>query len=142
MSGECTDVGEGGKDGEGQVDPDIMRKIQEWTDLKDKFIYFNDLLISSRSYLNPRIMERMIKYLKINECGTNFPKSKFDPEEYTMEAFHLKMGAAKKREAHLRSETHNRKSSSSNTSPSKRRKFTSPQRTRRSSKTSRNKNLS
>lgn len=84
IASHCGDV-------EGEVDPEILHKIREWTELKKKNIYFNDLLSSSRSYLNPRIIERMIKYLKIDEYETNFQKARFDPSDYTEEIFNRRM---------------------------------------------------
>lgn len=57
-----------------------------------KHLNFNHELRKSKGYRNPSFMERVIEYMEIDEIGSYFDKSIFDPHGYHPEDFYDALG--------------------------------------------------
>lgn len=51
-------------------------------------MHFNHRLIKTRDFRNPSILTKLIEYLELDEYGSNFPVSVFDPKGFPEEAFY------------------------------------------------------
>jgi hypothetical protein len=54
-------------------------KVAQFTELKRQGRHFNDTLMRNKAFRNPHIYSKLVEFVDIEETGTNFPKSIWDP---------------------------------------------------------------
>lgn len=64
------------------VDAELQDKIENFTRLKERGILFNDRLGTTHAFKNPAMMNKMISFLQIDQYGSNYSKSEFDPAKF------------------------------------------------------------
>jgi hypothetical protein len=69
----------------GECDPDVQARVARWLALQARGRRLTDELRSSRDYRNPEFFRKMVEYWEIDEYGTCFPPSVFDPGGLPME---------------------------------------------------------
>ncbi|PVU99584.1 hypothetical protein BB560_005479 [Smittium megazygosporum] len=63
-------------------DEQLEEKFQHFYDLKKQGFHFNEQLIKNKNFNNPSIYDKLLEHLEIQELGTNFPISQFNPKEF------------------------------------------------------------
>ncbi|KAJ3311784.1 hypothetical protein HDV04_003796 [Boothiomyces sp. JEL0838] len=59
---------------------ELLNKIILWTDLMERGMHFNERLRNTHAFRNPRIMNKMIEFMELDQYGTEFKKDIFDPQ--------------------------------------------------------------
>ena len=73
----------------GSPDPNLAAKLDNFRQLRNRGIYFNDQLASNKSFRNPKILEKLRKYVGIDdEYGTNLPSSVWDPHKFARDQYY------------------------------------------------------
>jgi hypothetical protein len=73
----------------GSPDPNLTSKLDNFQQLRDRGIYFNDRLASNKSFRNPQLLGKLSGYVGIDdEYGTNLPPSIWDPHGFTRDQYH------------------------------------------------------
>ncbi|KAJ3226177.1 SAP30-binding protein [Clydaea vesicula] len=85
-----------------ECDPELQEKIIKWINLKkEKGISLNDTLSNSKAFKNPSIVDKLIGFLNLNEYGSNYEKSIFDPNGFSEDSYYDKLAEAQEREREL-----------------------------------------
>ncbi|CAJ0929520.1 unnamed protein product, partial [Mesorhabditis belari] len=79
-------------DAEDDPDPKVMEKFARCFEQKANGFDFNGLLQSDRKFTNPSGYVNIKKRFNIDETGTNFSKSLFDPNMFPEDCFYDKLG--------------------------------------------------
>ncbi|CAG8559034.1 2435_t:CDS:2 [Paraglomus occultum] len=82
-----------------ECDAELQNKIAQYRQLKDKGILFNDNLLKNKAFRNPHIYEKLVEFVELDETGSNFDKSVFDPYGFPPEAYAEKLAETQKRVA-------------------------------------------
>ena len=54
--------------------------------------HFNDSLMSNRSFRNPHLYAKLVEFVNVDECVTNFPKDIWDPRDVEDEWYADRIG--------------------------------------------------
>lgn len=63
----------------GECDPEIQNRVSKWIELQQHGRLLVDELRASRAYRNPEFFRKMVDYWEIDEYGTAFSETIFDP---------------------------------------------------------------
>ena len=73
----------------GSPDPNLTVKLDNFRQLRNRGIYFNDRLASNKSFRNPKLLDKLRRYVGIDdEYGTNLPSSVWDPHKFTRDQYY------------------------------------------------------
>ncbi|CAH0773742.1 unnamed protein product [Bemisia tabaci] len=73
----------------GRCSKELQDKINKYLDLmKTKRIDTNKMIQSRKDFRNPSIYEKLIQFCGINELGTNYPPSLYDPGKWGKESYY------------------------------------------------------
>jgi hypothetical protein len=50
-------------------------------------IYFNDRLMNNQAFRNPHLYAKLVEFLELDEIGSNFDPSVYDPHGWPEEAY-------------------------------------------------------
>lgn len=67
---------------EADVDPAVQAKVGGLQAMLERGIQFNERLQANQSFRNPHIYDRLVEFLDLDEFGTNFPKTWYDPSAF------------------------------------------------------------
>ncbi|KAJ1954545.1 hypothetical protein IWQ62_005734 [Dispira parvispora] len=70
-----------------ECDPEVQTKFSQWHELMQQGASFNAQLLHNKKYRNPHIYAKLIEFLDLDETGSNFPTSFFDPKAFTRQAY-------------------------------------------------------
>ncbi|KAJ1655583.1 SAP30-binding protein [Dispira simplex] len=70
-----------------ECDPEVQTKFSQWHELMQQGASFNSQLLHNKKYRNPHIYAKLIEFLDLDETGSNFPTSFFDPKAFTRQAY-------------------------------------------------------
>jgi len=62
-------------------------KIQQFRSLKAQGKHFNDNLMANKAFRNPHIYRKLVEFVGVDEKGTQFPRSMWDPHDVRDEWF-------------------------------------------------------
>ncbi|EUC65242.1 HCNGP-domain protein, partial [Rhizoctonia solani AG-3 Rhs1AP] len=79
------------------VDAELSAKISKFLALKKQGTHFNDILMKNKSFNNPHIYAKLVDFVEVDETGTNFPKSMWDPQDIQPEWYAEEIAAAQKK---------------------------------------------
>ncbi|CAE6433622.1 unnamed protein product [Rhizoctonia solani] len=82
---------------EDPVDAELSAKISKFLALKKQGTHFNDILMKNKSFNNPHIYAKLVDFVEVDETGTNFPKSMWDPQDIQPEWYAEEIAAAQKK---------------------------------------------
>ncbi|CAE6440925.1 unnamed protein product [Rhizoctonia solani] len=82
---------------EDPVDAELAAKIAKFLALKKQGTHFNDILMKNKSFNNPHIYTKLVDFVEVDETGTNFPKSAWDPHDIQPEWYAEELAAAQKK---------------------------------------------
>lgn len=74
----------------------MQAKLAQFHRLKNDPVdpkHFNDSLMSNRSFRNPHLYAKLVEFVDVDECTTNFPKEIWDPTDVKEEWYAEKIGA-------------------------------------------------
>ncbi|CAE6416236.1 unnamed protein product [Rhizoctonia solani] len=79
------------------VDAELAAKISKFLALKQQGTHFNDILMKNKSFNNPHIYAKLVDFVEVDETGTNFPKSMWDPHDIQPEWYAEEIASAQKK---------------------------------------------
>ncbi|CAE6477449.1 unnamed protein product [Rhizoctonia solani] len=82
---------------EDPVDTELAAKISKFLALKKQGTHFNDILMKNKSFNNPHIYAKLVDFVEVDETGTNFPKSMWDPHNIQPEWYADEIATAQKK---------------------------------------------
>ncbi|CAE6448104.1 unnamed protein product [Rhizoctonia solani] len=82
---------------EDPVDAELAAKISKFLALKKQGTHFNDILMKNKSFNNPHIYAKLVDFVEVDETGTNFPKSMWDPHDIQPEWYADELATAQKK---------------------------------------------
>ncbi|KAG8715513.1 hypothetical protein FRC11_003538 [Ceratobasidium sp. 423] len=82
---------------EDPVDAELSAKISKFLALKKQGTHFNDILMKNKSFNNPHIYAKLVDFVEVDETGTNFPKSMWDPHDIQPEWYAEEIASAQKK---------------------------------------------
>ncbi|EAL67592.1 hypothetical protein DDB_G0279635 [Dictyostelium discoideum AX4] len=71
-----------------QVDFGLKEKIIRYHKMKQDGISINQALRNSSSFKNPSVIEKLISFCEIDELGSNYPLSQFNPHSYPLDDYY------------------------------------------------------
>ncbi|KAK5582528.1 hypothetical protein RB653_004113 [Dictyostelium firmibasis] len=71
-----------------EVDLELKEKIFRYHKMKQNGISINQSLRSSQSFKNPSVIEKLIAFCEIDELGSNYPLSQFNPHSYSIDDYY------------------------------------------------------
>ncbi|KAJ3219279.1 hypothetical protein HDU67_001898 [Dinochytrium kinnereticum] len=75
----------------------LQAKIEKWTEMRQQGRLFNEQLARTHSFANPSIMSKLIEYIGLEEYGSNFEKSQFDPAGFPADSYYDEIVKAQKK---------------------------------------------
>lgn len=77
----------------GSPDPTLTQKLDNFRQLRDQGVYFNDRLGGNRGFRNPKLLERLRGYAGIeDEYGSHLPTSIWNPHGFSEDQYYDKLG--------------------------------------------------
>src|SRR5271170_3356377 len=77
----------------GTPDPTVSQKLQNFRQLRDQGVYFNDRLGGNRGFRNPKLLEKLRGYAGIeDEYGSHLPTSIWNPHGFQEDQYYDKLG--------------------------------------------------
>jgi hypothetical protein len=77
----------------GSPDPTLTQKLDNFRQLRDQGVYFNDRLGGNRGFRNPKLLERLRGYVGIeDEYGSHLPTSIWNPHGFSEDQYYDKLG--------------------------------------------------
>ncbi|KAJ1913788.1 SAP30-binding protein [Mycoemilia scoparia] len=70
---------------EGECDPGLQAKIEKFYEMRKQGLYFNAQMAKNKQYQNPNIYARLVEHLDLEQTGSNFDTSDFDPNGFPKE---------------------------------------------------------
>ena len=67
----------------------LQEKIKKFSLLSEKGINFNESLRNNQQFKNPSIIAKLIEMIKVDEFGSNYDKSVFNPNLKFIEGFYI-----------------------------------------------------
>jgi len=90
---------------EGEVDPSIQAKLQEAYKKKAAVGYsFNESLLRQKEFHNPYILTKLADYHNIDSNGSNYPRSHYDPHEFSRSDYYDDLARIQRVEEEKRAE--------------------------------------
>ncbi|KAI8384293.1 HCNGP-like protein-domain-containing protein [Radiomyces spectabilis] len=72
---------------EEECDPDREAQIMHYLSLRASGHRLNDHLQRNKAFRNPRIYTKLVEFVDVDECGSNFPKDDYDPHGFPKESY-------------------------------------------------------
>jgi hypothetical protein len=67
----------------GSPDPPLAKKIENFRELRERGVYFNERLGGNKGFRNPKLLERLRGYVGVDdEYGSHLPKEVWDPKGF------------------------------------------------------------
>ncbi|CAE6453764.1 unnamed protein product [Rhizoctonia solani] len=82
---------------EDPIDAELAAKISKFLALKKQGTHFNDILMKNKSFNNPHIYAKLVDFVEVDETGTNFPKSVWNPHDIKPEWYADELATAQKK---------------------------------------------
>ena len=77
----------------GSPDPILAQKLENFRQLQDQGVYFNDRLSGNRGFRNPKLLERLRGYAGVeDEYGSHLPESIWNPHGFSEDQYYDKLG--------------------------------------------------
>ena len=77
----------------GTPDPSLSNKLDNFRQLREKGVYFNDRLGGNKGFRNPKLLEKLLGYIGIeDEYGSHLPPSIWNPHGFSQDQFFDKIG--------------------------------------------------
>ena len=77
----------------GTPDPTLSEKLDNFRQLRDRGVYFNDRLGENRGFRNPKLLERLRGYAGVvDEYGSHLPVSVWNPHGFSEDQYYDKLG--------------------------------------------------
>ena len=77
----------------GTPDPSLSQKLQNFRQLRDRGVFFNDRLGENKGFRNPKLLERLRGYVGIeNQYGSHLPTSVWNPKSFPEDHYYDKLG--------------------------------------------------
>jgi hypothetical protein len=77
----------------GTPDPTLSQKLQNFRQLRDRGVYFNDRLGGNRGFRNPKLLEKLRGYAGIeDEYGSHLPLSTWNPHGFQEDQYYDRLG--------------------------------------------------
>jgi len=65
----------------GEVDPKLAEKFMQLVAKTGEGYSVNEHIRNAKSFRNPDILEKLVSFFDVRECGTNYPKALYDPND-------------------------------------------------------------
>lgn len=77
----------------GSPDPSLVKKIENFLQLRDTEVYFNDKLGTNRGFRNPKLLEKLRGYVGIeDEYGSNLLPTVWNPHGFNEDQYYDTLG--------------------------------------------------
>jgi hypothetical protein len=77
----------------GSPDPSLSRKLDNFQQLRDKGVFFNDRLGANKGFRNPKLLERLRGYVGVeDEYGSHLPETVWNPHGFREDQYFDKLG--------------------------------------------------
>jgi HCNGP-like protein len=77
----------------GSPDPTLSRKLDNFRQLRERGVYFNDRLGGNKGFRNPRLLERLRGYVGVeDEYGSQLPATVWNPHGFKEDQYFDKLG--------------------------------------------------
>jgi hypothetical protein len=77
----------------GSPDPSLTAKLDNFRQLRERGVFFNDRLGGNRGFRNPKLLERLRGYVGVeDEYGSHLPASVWDPHGFTQDQYYDVLG--------------------------------------------------
>jgi hypothetical protein len=82
----------------GTPDPALSNKLENFRQLREKGVYFNDRLGGNKGFRNPKLLEKLRGYVGIeDEYGSHLPTAIWNPHGFTEDQYFDKIGSVPNR---------------------------------------------
>jgi len=81
----------------GEVDSKLADKFRPLVAKTREGYSVNEHIRNAKSFRNPDILEKLVNYFDVRECGTNYPPSLYDPGELTREEHYDRLEEARRK---------------------------------------------
>lgn len=82
----------------GRVSPRIVEKAAKLYERMEAGMDMNMLIQNRKEFRNPSIYEKLIQFCGINELGTNYPASVYDPHKWGSESYYEELAKVQRTE--------------------------------------------
>lgn len=82
----------------GRVSPRIAEKVAKLYERMEAGMDMNMLIQNRKEFRNPSIYEKLIQFCGINELGTNYPATVYDPQKWGPESYYEELAMVQKNE--------------------------------------------
>lgn len=73
--------------------PSLSKKLDNFRQLRERGVFFNDRLGENRGFRNPKLLERLRGYVGIeDEYGSHLPREVWNPHDFTDDQYFDKIG--------------------------------------------------
>ena len=77
----------------GTPDPSLYNKLDNFRQLRERGVYFNDRLAGNKGFRNPKLLEKLRGYVGIeDEYGSHLPSSIWNPHGFSEDQYFDKIG--------------------------------------------------
>jgi hypothetical protein len=77
----------------GSPDPELAQKLENFRQLRQRGVYFNDRLGSNKGFRNPKLLDRLRGYVGIeDEYASHLPEKVWNPHGFKEDQFYDKLG--------------------------------------------------
>lgn len=77
----------------GSPDPELARKLDNFRQLRERGVYFNDRLGENKGFRNPKLLDRLRGYVGVeDEYGSHLPTTVWDPHGFTEDQYFDSLG--------------------------------------------------
>jgi len=80
----------------GDADPKLLEKYQRHVASVREGHSVNHFIRHQKRYRNPCLLEQLVKYLNVPECGSNYPPHLYDPNAFGAHQYYDKLEEARK----------------------------------------------
>jgi len=81
----------------GEIDSKLAERYQMLVAKTKEGYCVNEHIRNAKSFRNPDILEKLVKYFEVRECGTNYPASLYDPTAISAVDNYEKLEEARRR---------------------------------------------
>ncbi|KAK6624870.1 hypothetical protein RUM44_011734 [Polyplax serrata] len=80
----------------GRCSPRLIEKVMKLHEKIESGLDMNNMIQSRKDFRNPSIYEKLIQFCGLNELGTNYPASIYDPLKWGKESFYEELANVQK----------------------------------------------
>mmetsp|Transcript_22670 Transcript_22670/g.37469 ORF Transcript_22670/g.37469 Transcript_22670/m.37469 type:complete len:283 (-) Transcript_22670:225-1073(-) len=81
----------------GEIDAKLAEKFKQLVSKSREGYCVNEHIRMAKSFRNPDILEKLVSFFDVRECGTNYPSSLYDPNELSKEEHYDKLEDVRRR---------------------------------------------